>query len=544
MCGPVVYPPVVTLSSPSYSGVCDPVGTVRTFTASSDQVATMSVYLDSYPGSSSPVLEIANVQQISYTAPQFGTVGVHHIYVVAENENGSGMDYWTWSLVETPPVVTRVDPEEQSVSDLVGTQRRFTASCDQSATLIFKLDNDLVYESSPGVRNASYINNSASAGTHEIEVIATNSNGDGSNHWNWLLLSTTNPPVVTRYDPAEEDVDDLMGSSRTFTAAVDQPAIVRFYLGNDFDNPVFESDGFVELASYTNESAPLGTLLVTAVAENFNGTGDVSWNWNVFECTSGETKCVGYDLYACRDGQWSLFEKNSVMCGYPSPPPEISYDWACYEFQAKPGYEIYAIYLSVNINDLPFQQAGIDFVYPGDSKLLVPNHAYLYTDHSLRKGAIGRYKDQVLSGKHVYTVFGVYFDDSGEPEDHIEVECGLSREQRIELIPNDNILQAYAEDDFGVDQRIGRSTNITENEIVHIDFMAEIQWIETMTLPEVGLNENSIIVTNIETNQGSVKPNICLELTDNRPNPRQGTWARISMQIEDDKFIFNFGLER
>jgi len=281
MGNPPPTPPVVTLVNPSGSDLCDPVSTLRTFTASCDQVATMSVYLDTDPGSSSPVLEITNVQQISYTAPQYSTEGNHQISVVAANGNGTGINYWFWNLVESPPVVTRVDPEEQNVSDNVGTQRTFTALCDQSATMTFELDGTPVFQSSPGIQSASYTNSSASAGMHEVGVIASNSNGNGSNHWNWLVLSTTYPPVVTRYNPESQTVNDLVGSSRTFIAAVDQPAIVRFYLDYDFDNPVFESDGFVELASYTNESAPLGTHTVTARAENTNGTGSIWWDWDV-----------------------------------------------------------------------------------------------------------------------------------------------------------------------------------------------------------------------------------------------------------------------
>jgi len=35
------------------------------------------------------------------------------------------------------------------------------------------------------------------------------------------------------------------------------------------------------------------------------------------ECTEGETKCVGNDLYKCINGKWSLFEANSPQCAAP-----------------------------------------------------------------------------------------------------------------------------------------------------------------------------------------------------------------------------------
>jgi len=45
-------------------------------------------------------------------------------------------------------------------------------------------------------------------------------------------------------------------------------------------------------------------------------------------CSIGATKCVGYDLYECRqvyrETQWVLVEKNSTVCGYV-PPQCIPY---------------------------------------------------------------------------------------------------------------------------------------------------------------------------------------------------------------------------
>ena len=40
-------------------------------------------------------------------------------------------------------------------------------------------------------------------------------------------------------------------------------------------------------------------------------------------CTDGETKCVGYSLYECVSGEWVLIEENSPECGW-EPPQEIS----------------------------------------------------------------------------------------------------------------------------------------------------------------------------------------------------------------------------
>lgn len=47
------------------------------------------------------------------------------------------------------------------------------------------------------------------------------------------------------------------------------------------------------------------------------------------ECTPGETKCVGYDLYTCSAAKaWGLTKKNVEQCGYvPGVPGEIPWEW-------------------------------------------------------------------------------------------------------------------------------------------------------------------------------------------------------------------------
>ena len=42
------------------------------------------------------------------------------------------------------------------------------------------------------------------------------------------------------------------------------------------------------------------------------------------QCNEGQTKCVGYNLYVCQNGTWVLKEQNSVQCGYKPPAPAPS----------------------------------------------------------------------------------------------------------------------------------------------------------------------------------------------------------------------------
>ncbi|QYZ80078.1 hypothetical protein E2N92_11895 [Methanofollis formosanus] len=95
--GSVVYPPVVTRVSPADPDVGDPVGAERTFTASCDQPATLTFYLDRELVHTSG----SGVQQASYTF-QSAPLGEHTVRVVAANENGSGENYWNWDVIWLP----------------------------------------------------------------------------------------------------------------------------------------------------------------------------------------------------------------------------------------------------------------------------------------------------------------------------------------------------------------------------------------------------------------------------------------------------------
>ncbi|WP_292364569.1 MULTISPECIES: hypothetical protein [unclassified Methanoculleus] len=92
----------VSLANPD---VGDPVGAEQEFTASCDQPATLTVYLDDEPVYQSE----PGVQEVSHTF-QSAPLGEHTVRVVAANENGSGENYWTWSVfVSTPDEVSLID---------------------------------------------------------------------------------------------------------------------------------------------------------------------------------------------------------------------------------------------------------------------------------------------------------------------------------------------------------------------------------------------------------------------------------------------------
>ncbi|MCW7070712.1 MAG: right-handed parallel beta-helix repeat-containing protein, partial [Methanophagales archaeon] len=87
----------------------------------------------------------------------------------------------------------------------------------------------------------------------------------------------TPTPIITGYAPAEAEVKDTEGATRTFNITVDQVVNVSWQINGtevQFNESVME-------ASYTNTSAEIGYWNVTAVATNANGTAMQTWMWNV-----------------------------------------------------------------------------------------------------------------------------------------------------------------------------------------------------------------------------------------------------------------------
>lgn len=85
------------------------------------------------------------------------------------------------------------------------------------------------------------------------------------------------PPGVFSYSP-DTPVTDNMGASRTFTATFTQnlESITWYINGNQVQQNLS-----VNSASYTNNSANMGTWNITAIASNAQGTAQQVWVWDV-----------------------------------------------------------------------------------------------------------------------------------------------------------------------------------------------------------------------------------------------------------------------
>jgi len=108
-------------------------------------------------------------------------------------------------------------------------------------------------------------------------------------------------------------------------------------------------------------------------------------------------------------------------------------DQAVVEFEAKLGYDILSLSWEANMNKLPKTENAI---------LLIPCHAYLYTDHSKKKGAITHRAET----NSEYEVSSNYFTDCVDMIHTFTVAKNQWRERRIELLTDLDKFKAWAKD--------------------------------------------------------------------------------------------------
>jgi hypothetical protein len=520
----------------------------RTFTATANLPAEIMFYFN----------DVAQPSTFGTTATFTCTnAGTHHtIRVVASillMSDEDSCSWWVLPSVQAPEVT--LSPHGIIYEFGTSVERTFTATVDQPAEITFYFD-DVAQQSVYG-QSASFT--CANAATHHIiRVVASNPNGSDQDSCSWWVFADhnfANPPVVTLITPPYQQISDLINTTRQFDVSIDQPVEVIVYLD---DTQVTTSAFGIQAFSFLLTAASPGSHIVRVVAINSNGIGENYWIWTVnlegAACPiEGQTKCVGYDLYRCQNGSWALVERNSPYCGYPSPPlPRPAIDQACWEFMAQPGKHIYGLRYRVKMNKLPHKITGSDLneiIYTGDAWFFVATHAYLFEDHDLQKGAIGRRVDIYDNGIHSFTTWGVYFNSTNAQRSLL---CNEWREQWIELDPYLNTLKAYTLDDSGNTILLGQSDGVTANEILHVDFMAEIQYFDTMSLPAVALDENVVHLLSVKTDDGWLPPEDCLTLRTYSvipppENPRQGAWAKILdpyIKNPDNTWTFKFGIQR
>jgi hypothetical protein len=185
--------------------------------------------------------------------------------------------------VPTPIVqsamITNFTPDSP-VANFVGDSKSFHITTDQVTDVIWSI-NGTPAQSNGSVTDAGYTNTSATLGTWNVSVTASNINGNVTYTWEWIVTTPPPPPVAPTIKsnfPLYPSVNNSIGSSRKFGIAVNQNVSIQWLING---NQV-QLDGNVNASSYNNTSAALGTWNVSAIAQNINGTVMYSWIWNVY----------------------------------------------------------------------------------------------------------------------------------------------------------------------------------------------------------------------------------------------------------------------
>lgn len=316
MCGPIVYPPVITWTEPIEDCILDTWGSffARVFSIAIDSASRVIAYVND-------VIAYQNdTPQTSVSWTFSGTTninfGVNTIRIVVENDYGSSekvvSEVITEEPVTSPPQITSHTPISASITDVKGgtNTRTFQVSVDQPATIIFSVDG-LEKRRIRAVENATWVCDFSgySEGTHGVVVEAVNTVGNDSLSWSWEIIELE----VTLVSPSTSEVSDLIGAEREFIASCDHPAIMRICLDG---NTVCESSSNVQEISYTFPSAPEGEHSVQVFAEFLNGVGSASWDWDVDEAGGcGSQDDYDSDPYLTSFGWIKYYRCGSPDCG-------------------------------------------------------------------------------------------------------------------------------------------------------------------------------------------------------------------------------------
>lgn len=564
MGSPPPTPPIVTLFP---HGTVTDYGTSssRTFWATVTQPATITFYFDG-------VAQAPTFGQIA-SFPCINQETHHVIRVVASNANGSSEDLCDWYVEDepcVPHIVERVSPSTEFVIDAIGESRTFTTVV--TADPLFPPAIGL-YLNETFIAAAASELLTATAGTHTVKVVASGC-GIQEISWTWYVPATpasdpqhTSPvyqrPVVTKVSPTTDNLGmyRMNNSPPVLAVRVNQPALLTLKI----DDVVVDTKAATQIETdvtfeqcpdfiaYMKVASHLGTHTVSIVAENSNGISDpVTWQWTLI----------------------------------------IAIDQAAIEFEAMPNYVILGYEFEARMNDMPFFNAA-SFSSPGDHKLLIPGHAYTNKDHTMKKGAIALHRDFWENSIHRFIAFIAYMWDSdggsrcNEPDDPpdpcwvdpdgrvqydcMKLTCDMTHTMRLDLRDR-SVLKACATDDQGIWRCVRKLPVTSDESIVNIDFMSEIQWIYgtngELPFPTADLSGNEIVLTwirvkKIDEPEGeqekTLRPNICLKLrysSDENPldpnpqNPQQGTfgarliWTRREVQGSpgEEEFVVNFGI--
>jgi hypothetical protein len=193
-------PPVIP-SIISYAPISSPVhnydGSSRKFGIAIDQIADIRWLIDG-----NEIQSNGSVNAASFNAS--ASIGTWNVTAIATNINGSVSHSWIWEVLPLiPPTIIYTDPISP-VDDSTGSSRVFSATTDQIVDMDW-LINGTPIQSDSNVMSSSYTNNSASVGTWNVTIIATNANGSASYSWIWNVFLGVGPTTIINPPNGQND---------------------------------------------------------------------------------------------------------------------------------------------------------------------------------------------------------------------------------------------------------------------------------------------------------------------------------------------------
>ena len=291
MCGPIVYPPVITSIEPSQDCTIDTDESFfdRLFEFAIDAASTLTVIVND--AIAFVIEKAATFFSWLFDAVKTTVVeGINTIRLVAENSAGSTEKIIHAVITNTPvtsaPQITAKIPDQQAVSDVHGgsSVRTFGVTIDQPATITFSIDNQeksKYYAVADATWECDF--SAYSAGTYNVEVTAINSNGDDTFSWLWEIIEQ---PVITFITPSSGNVSNYnTNGKRLFSAGVNIPSILELYFN---DRLIEKTSSETTVISHEFDLVPLGSHDVKIIAKKDDVQVERSWSWSVNEYSSSD----------------------------------------------------------------------------------------------------------------------------------------------------------------------------------------------------------------------------------------------------------------
>ncbi len=164
------------------------------------------------------------------------------------------------------------NPATSMVSDTPGATRTFSITANQTVNVTWSINGSQVL-SDTNVTTSSYTNTSAALGTWNVTAVVSNTNGEVSQMWNWIVQPATSGLASIAVTPAQKSV--TTGDTVNFTATpMDQS-------GNQVNatitwNSSNTTVGSIDATTGMFTAMAPGNATISATSGNITGTANVT----------------------------------------------------------------------------------------------------------------------------------------------------------------------------------------------------------------------------------------------------------------------------